>query len=265
MDRKENSEMYAEKMEHSWTQEIVLRYLMQTYPEDAAGLCDFVAHHGGFVRPLNFFAGDPRVTRRDGKVVCHMVSVPFLDWGRRLPKCKSLLESRLELAWSFHFGDDFAECMEILDKLIVEHPTDIGVLDCRADTLIHLERHQEALVLADQILKLQPDHDAAWMHRGDALVGLRKWRQVLVHCAKWEKAVKAVKADSWRRQEIHSNRATAYCAMGNEAMVDVCFEAYMDSYQRRDEDFTARRRRFFLKRVYREAGKPLPSADVPPL
>jgi predicted Zn-dependent protease len=177
-----------------------------------------------------------------------------------LPECKSLQESRLALAWDFHFEDGYQECLEIADGLMAEYPADIKVLGCRADTLIHLNRHQEALVLADQILELQPDHDAAWMHRGDALIGLRKWRQALVHCARWEKAVKA---DSWRRQEIHANRATAYCAMGNEAMVNVCLEASMDCYKSGDEVYTVRRRRRFLERVYREAGKSLPPDDGP--
>jgi hypothetical protein len=36
-DRKENAKCYAEKMEHQWTEEMVLPNLQRAYPSEAAG------------------------------------------------------------------------------------------------------------------------------------------------------------------------------------------------------------------------------------
>jgi len=66
--RKENIEMYAERMEYEWTRSFVLPYLESTYPRAVRRLRAWVSWHGGIRQPFEFFAGDPRTTCRDGMI-----------------------------------------------------------------------------------------------------------------------------------------------------------------------------------------------------
>jgi hypothetical protein len=65
MDRKENNEWYAEKMEHQWTVEIVVPYLARTYSTQAEELRMWVNEKGGILLPLESFVRDCRTTEVD--------------------------------------------------------------------------------------------------------------------------------------------------------------------------------------------------------
>lgn len=41
-DQTDTVEIYAERLEHAWTREIVVRYLEATYSQEAEALCDWI-------------------------------------------------------------------------------------------------------------------------------------------------------------------------------------------------------------------------------
>src|SRR5262249_25767415 len=147
-DRKENVEWYAEKMEHDWTQQMVVPYLAKTYPAEVQALLDFVEHQGGVRLPLGFFAGDSRSTLRNGLIrFTFTTSGAFEFWVTDLPKCTDLAASRLAFAWELHYADHYEECLRVLERVLSEQPDLYDALICKGDTLIHLERHDEAFAI----------------------------------------------------------------------------------------------------------------------
>ena len=65
-DQPDTVEIYAERLEHARTREIVVPYLEATYSQEAGALCDWIEEHGGIRLPFAELAGDPRTTARGG-------------------------------------------------------------------------------------------------------------------------------------------------------------------------------------------------------
>lgn len=83
-DRERTYEHHAEEMEHAWTLETILPYLLEVDAAGARQLEEWFAAETGERMPLSFFAGDPRATRRTGpNVVVLDSSLRFEKWARR--------------------------------------------------------------------------------------------------------------------------------------------------------------------------------------
>ena len=217
-DRKENSEWYAEKMEHEWTKDVVLPYLEKAYASDVRGLLDFIEHQGGWRPDFKFFLGDPRTTRRDGLIrISADTATAFESWVEDFPKYANLAESRLAFAWALHYSDEYEICLQILDRLLVENPVFKAALTCKADTLIHLDREDEAFAIADQLLADDAENTDAWEIRGDALQCRRDWKGLLDNCDNW---LAVVPENSKHRLPALRQRAIAYCALGDTGKTD---------------------------------------------
>jgi hypothetical protein len=67
-DREEAREIYAEHRQQEWTQQIVVPYLEETYPDEVAAFLAWVTHHGGTPLSLGFLAGNARSTAKGGRV-----------------------------------------------------------------------------------------------------------------------------------------------------------------------------------------------------
>ena len=255
-DRKENAEWYAEKMEHEWTQKIVLPYLQRTYPQAAEALITWVAHHGGFRVGLDFFAGDTRRTMRNGLVrVLFGTSGAFEHWVGELSTCKSLAESRLAFAWELHYSDLYDECLMILNELLRVSPGWVPALTCKADTLTHLEKYDEALTTARRALELDPTNADAWETQGDVLECQDNWAALLRNCDAWEQSGPLRRR---AKRELLMHRAVAHCAMDNLSAVEVNVAAFLAHITFKTPEAAARRRKIAMAQTFRRAGKPVP-------
>lgn len=259
-DRKENAEWYAEKMEHQWTQEIVLSYLQQTYPREAAALIKWVAHRGGLRVGLDFFAGDTRRTMRNGLVrLLFGTSGAFENWVAELSTCKSLAESRLAFAWELHYSDLYNECLTILDDLLKASPDWLPALTCKADTLIHLEKYDEALIAARQALKLDPRNADVWESQGDVLERQDNWSALLNNCDAWEQSGPLRRR---AKRELLMHRAVAYCALGNLTSLEQSVAAYLTLFTFKTPEAAVRRKKFTMGAAFRRAGKAVPEEYI---
>jgi tetratricopeptide (TPR) repeat protein len=249
-DRKENVECYAEKMEYQWTQEFVLPYLEQKYPEAANELLNWVERQGGIRLPLEFFAGDNRTTRRDGLMrLFFSTSGAFESWVGKLAKCPDLAASRLAFAWELHYSDKYDLCLHVLDRVLEDKPALSAALTCKADTLIHLERSDDAFAIAEKVLTVEPINGEAWEIRGDVLELRRDWLALLDNCDRW---LAQVPEDSTSRFDAYQHRAVAYCALGDMENMDIWIERWANFGNR------MRNPEFIRKRVFRRAGKEMP-------
>jgi len=255
-DRKENAEWYAEKMEHQWTQEIVLPYLQRAYPREAAALIKWVAHRGGLRIGMDFFVGDSRRTRRDGLVrLVFGTSGAFENWVGELSTCKSLAESRLAFSWQLHYSDLYEECVKILNELLKVSPDWVPALTCKADTLIHLENYEESLITARRALALDPTNDDAWETQGDAFERQDNWAALLQNCDAWEQSGRLRRR---AKRELLMHRAVAHCATDNLSAVEVNIAAFLALIIFKTPEAAARRKKIAMGQMFRRAGKPVP-------
>lgn len=255
-DRKENFEWYAEKMEHQWTLDVVVPYLRRTYPKETQALRRWVAHRGGILLPLEFFAGDTRSTERNGHTrIVFSSSYAFEEWLEALPAHATLQASRLAFAWKLHHVDQYVECLAILENLLATDPLDVPALVCRADTLVHLERFDDALACSEQVLSLAPANTGAWKTRGEVLQKRQDWNGLLENCRRWQASGKMKRL---AERELWQQWAVAFCALDRQTEMEATLEGLWTTFRFKTEEQARSQRLFHRKSVYRRAGKPIP-------
>lgn len=248
-DRHENVENYAENMEHRWTHEIVLPYLQERYPREVRALQLWVARRGGWKPPLSFFAEDTRRTERNGLTRFRWGTRSALEsWIRELPEFKTPLAARLAFAWEIHYADLYPECLQVLDRCLKWHPCDTSLLLCRADTLVHLDKPGEALIIADRLLLADSTLSDAWEIRGNVLVFEKDWPSVLENCQSWRSNV-GVGDDN--RRSLTLDLAAAHCALGQEEAMNDVIQAYLAHFKVPSTN----REKNLRRQILRRAGK----------
>ena len=146
----------------------------------------------------------------------------------------------------------------MLDRILDLEPTDMPTLICKADTLDHLERFDEALACAEKILASDATCAEAWETRGYALESRKDWQGLLDNCARCEAMAIMERIEQYGMLTF---RAVALCALGREAELEVCLKACLRSYPygKKTEEAASRTRASVLRR----AGKEIPKTPVP--
>lgn len=252
-DSKDTVEQYAEKMQHVWTQEFVLPYLARVYPGEIDALLGWVEERGGMKTDLAFFAGDCRRTDRRGlkRLLVDTVDA-FEVWAMEQVKYSSLLESHLAFAWQLHYADKYDDCLKLVNKLLSKYADSCAVKACKADTLIHLGRFDEALQLSDELLQQNPAEPDYWKIRADALEEKAEWNLLLETCDAWSEQPAAKDTSG---KAIALFRAIAFCGLGQNAHMDANIDTFITYLQQRARETPDQRRARILKMVQRRAGK----------
>ncbi len=255
-DRHENVEWYAEKREHEWTEQIVVPYLERRYSKECRAFRSWVQQRGGISLPLGFFAGDSRRTERNGMTrLVFSTSGAFESWLEKLPRYGSRHDAHLALAWELHYADQYEECLTVLNRILGDDPAHVKARECRADTLVHLERFDAALEDADEVIRRAPNENGAWESRADVLEHRKDWPSLLETCRQWERVPNV---SPQKRRECHRYRAVANCAMGNTEGVETSLTAYWATFRFKNPEMAKRRMQFVRRSVFRRGGKPLP-------
>ncbi|MBP2644396.1 MAG: Uncharacterized protein H6Q67_2283 [Firmicutes bacterium] len=150
-DRCEN---YAEAQEVLWAKTAVMPYLKKTYQEEYDRLLTWIKKMGGVDISLEELTGEynPRIgsMHRLGFTIFDAVD----EMISSVINGKSNRDITLEFAKDLHYGDHYHECMISLEKILSEIPGDTEALGVKADTLIHLERYDEAEIVAKECLAI---------------------------------------------------------------------------------------------------------------
>jgi hypothetical protein len=252
-DRRENNEWYAEKMEHEWTEQIVLPVLHRLYPRECRLFRGWMRQRGGADLPLDFFAGDFRRTRRDGLTrLVSPTSDAFERWMAELPSSATRPAASLSLAWALHYSDCYRECLALVDRILDENPTHLGARECRIDTLGHLERVDEVLAEVEVILRVSPGSEPAWRARADVFESREDWPGLLEICAGWLRA--SGRSPRHRRQCL-LYQAVARCASGDAAGMEASLAGYAETFRGQLPHVVRRRVEIRRGGVLRRAGK----------
>jgi tetratricopeptide (TPR) repeat protein len=253
---KNRVERYAEEREYAWGQEFVAPLLRQRYPEQVRALEEWIAHHGGARAPLELLAGDPRTTRKDYLINLRSdVGAAFQSWLDDIAEQPGdLFASRFAFAQHLHWADQYDLCLEVLDGLLTGWPPTPKTWAYKADTLVHLERWDEAEVCARQALALDTKFLDAWTELGWVAIGRRNWLEVLANTDQRLTLIDA-EEDRFEWREVMFHRAIAYCGLGKLVQMEECLTASV----MREVYLKGRR-----KAVYRCAGVPLPTEPLQP-
>ena len=250
-DRKANNENYAERMEYEWTRQYVIPFLVKKYPIEHTELIDWIAQWGGARLDLAFLAGDPRTTKRDGSSLLlwstHTAFECFVDEFQKLPQPVSKTESRLAFAWEVHYSDKYDLCLQIVEDILAAEPKNVKALVCKADTLEHLEKLDEAWNTAGDALKIDPHNDGAWEMRARVQERKKAWTEVLRICDEWEKALHPESKD---KGKVFKYRAIACCALDRIEEMESSIAAWLKT------GLTSRREEVIRRTIFRRAGKP---------
>lgn len=65
----------------------------------------------------------------------------------------------------FFISENFYEAIKCFNKVLEEHPSNIGVLLYKADCLLRLGHMEDAVECYEKILKFEPTHFLSWIQK----------------------------------------------------------------------------------------------------
>jgi tetratricopeptide (TPR) repeat protein len=214
MDSTTRDEIYAENVEHDWVQGCVIPYLESAYPEEVRALDAWITHHGGISISLARLAGDPRSAAEGNAVRLAFGGIPgalerlveSVDGGAEL------VSARIEFARELHYGEDYAEALAILERVLAEHPENEEALTLQADIAVHQEEYDRAEILCQRVISTNEKYAGAWEVLCDVHWSRRDWGKLAQTASH---ALPFFESDEYGRSHVLLQRARAYLELND--------------------------------------------------
>ncbi len=230
-DRAGAREQYAEAIEYAWVRELAIPHLERHYAAEVGELRRWIALHGGVELTLEFLAGDHRFTPKDGSVeISYPVHGDFADWLEDTDFSAQLNQQRLGLAEHLHYSDEYDLCLTIVERVLAEEPGNPVALTWKADTLTHLERHEEARALAQDLIREDRLNSKAWWSCVRAAEHEADWLGMLALSLEWSDVIGLEHGD-YRLSLLA--RAVALSRLGRLDEVEAVIDASIEHLARR--------------------------------
>ena len=222
MDAKETNEIYAERWEHEWTQQVVVPYLEETYPDEVAAFLAWVARWGGTSLSLGFLAGDARSKVKGGRVSIHNGFFSVHGALKQLALDVADAEigpitTRLEFARELHYAGRYDQALAIIAGVLAEHPNDAEAQTLAADIHVHEERYETARALAESVVQGDETFRDAWAVLADACEALSDWPGLLRAA---DRFFALSEDDPYWQIKALGHRARAFLELGNRSQFD---------------------------------------------
>ena len=203
-------EHFAEHRQHEWTQECVVPYLEDTYPQDVAELLQWLEVHGKLRFTLGELISDPR--QAYVSTIERAVENLLTDVMRET----TLLEKLFNFAVNLKIADRYERAQEVVDHILAEAPEQDEALELRANIWNFQENYAEAALLALQLVGRNPRHRRARTTLTRAYEGLGHWAKVI------ETATEslALFEDEFDRLDAIESRCSAYWKLGKREQSD---------------------------------------------
>lgn len=233
----DKSEYYAELQEVRWAKDAVIPYLEESYAEDYTRLLSWIKTRTGVDITLQSLINDnpERIGNlyRIGFTLCAAVEGMIKNASEGKPDRDIILEFANDL----HIGDYYGECMMALATLLSKYPDDTDVLGLKADTLIHLDKYDDAELTAMQCLRIDPNNTDALLVLCDVYVVRKNW--ILVS----EFSTRGIKVSTgWKNVSFLGNRLIAALHLRDYKMAYECSNSLPDKkswYAQKKLAFTA--------------------------
>lgn len=217
-DQRAKLEVYAEHVEHAWTQSVVIPYLEETYAAEVEHLLTWIRVHGGLDVPLAMLLDDPRTTLRDGvRTVRFRIDEALNVLFEDVEAGRDPIATRIEFARQLHYRDEYELPRMILDGVLAEEPTKIEALTLAAD----IDVHERDLVTAEarcrDVLARAPEYVEAWLVLADALQEGRRWEAARTATTS---ALASITLDAYALSKLVLRRARAHLELGDDAALE---------------------------------------------
>jgi tetratricopeptide (TPR) repeat protein len=180
-DTYDKDEIYAEKTEHDWAQQYVIKYLEQKYKKETAELRTWMLKHAGVTVPLTFLAGDPRGTGPGGTIRTNAlfdVADAFKDFVSSVIQNQDPTKACIEFARNIHYSNEYELPLTILRTVLDKDPANIEAIILESDIFIHQEKFELARQRAEAALGMEPENVDALELLADAFEGLKQWKEL---------------------------------------------------------------------------------------
>jgi hypothetical protein len=169
-------ETYARELEHAWTQDHVVPYLVEAYPSEVDALTRWLEVHGGKSVSLGVLAGDPRWMWPPGGDAAFEDLLERVSNGERPP------DTHVGLAHDLAVAEQVDDALEILDRVLRAHPGHQRALVARGGILLDERRLDEANVVAAALEPLGELDADAWELVRDVARERGEWQRVIAAC-----------------------------------------------------------------------------------
>ena len=225
-DTEEKNEIFAEHIEHKWTQEYVVPYLEKTYPHELRLLNEWFEYHAGILLPLATLAGDARTTIKGGKIrIAGLfgISGAIESLVEEVANGNDVIQTRLQFARELHWGEYYAEALAIIEQVLQESNDNLEALTLQADIYEHQERYSEARALAEKVIAIDAKYLDAWLVLADVYEAEKNWL-LLAETATQAAALSSQYKHRWAR--ILRQRILAKIELGDLAGAEADINEY---------------------------------------
>ncbi len=221
------AEAFAEATAARWVQQCVVPYLEETYPGAVQDLNAWVQYYGGTDIPLWLLAGEWRWDS-EGKMVSLQygsASDGFEELVRDIQRGESLTASRLNFARTLHYGENYAEALRIIDRILGEDPANLEALTLQATISECMGDYRRAEALARHVIHLDEKYVGAWLVLSDVHAAQEDWRSLLDAAAQ---GVAAGKDSDLEWHFLLRHRARANLELGHYANLAAELETWSE-------------------------------------
>lgn len=165
----EPREKDAEQREYRWAQEVAAPYLEQTYPETVQALYEWMASHGGVAVSLATLAEAPV------EPGLWSSEIAFESLVEAVHTQEPLKETRLRFARDLYHAEHHAEALQIIERVLAEHPLDAEALSLQAHVYNRQKRYAEAEQAALAVVSQDERSVDAWKELVDVSGAQGNW------------------------------------------------------------------------------------------
>jgi tetratricopeptide (TPR) repeat protein len=166
----ELTERDAEQREYQWAQAVAAPYLEQTYPKEVKALYEWMAFHGGAAISLAALAEAPV------EPGLWSSQIAFESLVEAVHTQQPLKETRLGFANNLYHAEHHAEALQIIERVLVDHPQDAEALTLQAHVYNRQKRYAEAEQIALAVISSDERCVDAWKELAAVAEAQGNWR-----------------------------------------------------------------------------------------
>jgi tetratricopeptide (TPR) repeat protein len=235
-------EHYAETAAAAWLDKNAIPYLVDTYPEGAAALHEWVHDHTGTTFPLRDLATNWHWGANALPIPLQEFSVYFAltDLAFDLRDGVPRLDARVNLARELHFAEVYDKALEVLDSVLREDPASLEAKTLVSDIYEHQCRYEDAESMAIDLLSAAPDSVDVWWVLCQVYESRQEWNRLVEATAQY-----LARHTSF---DVLDSQTRAFLELGD----DEAFEANLQEFVDRGEAVAVAR--FRALKILRSGG-----------
>lgn len=201
----------AEQREYQWAQQVAAPYLEQAYPDTVQALYAWMAYHGGVEVSLATLAEAPEEPGLWSSAIAFESLVEAVH-TQEAPK-----DTRLGFANDLYFAGHHAEALQIIERVLAEHPQDAEALSLQAHVYNRQQRYAEAEQAALAVISRDERSGYAWEELVHVYGALGEWHKLE------QAATRVIELNERPRTSALGDRARARLELGKfqEAATDI--------------------------------------------